>query len=68
MNVQVHCYTGCVVLLYSVARVSATMNVQVHCYTGCVVLLYSVANEGIYHNECTGTLLHWMSCFAKLPM
>jgi hypothetical protein len=115
MNVQVHCYTGCVVLLYSVAnegichnectgtllhwmccfvvhcyqrgylsqwtyryivtlnvlfcwtvlptRVSVTMNVQVHCYTGCVVLLYSVANEGIYHNECTGTLLHWMCCF-----
>jgi hypothetical protein len=44
-------------------RVSVTMNVQVHCYTGCVVLLYSVANEGIYHNECTGTLLHWMCCF-----
>jgi hypothetical protein len=39
------------------------MNVQVHCYTGCVVLLYSVANEGICHNECTGTLLHWMCCF-----
>ena len=63
MNVQVHCYTGCVVLLYSVARVSVTMNVQVHCYTGCVVLLYRVANEGICHNECTGTLLHWMCCF-----
>jgi hypothetical protein len=44
-------------------RVSVTMNVQVHCYTGCVVLLYSVANEGICHNECTGTLLHWMCCF-----
>ena len=39
------------------------MNVQVHCYTGCVVLLYSVTNEGICHNECTGTLLHWMCCF-----